>query len=103
MRISDWSSDVCSSDLLVHGTVQPGGEALPHHHDKEHQVIYVLDGLADVTLGDAPTAECGPGTVIRIPPKLANAGQAKGDRPFKYIIVYRPPLPPRGDVQLADE
>src|SRR3546814_17344258 len=29
MRISDWSSDVCSSDLAVH---REGGEAQWHHH-----------------------------------------------------------------------
>src|SRR3546814_1584436 len=29
MRISDWSSDVCSSDLAVH---REGGEAQRHHH-----------------------------------------------------------------------
>src|SRR3546814_34888 len=101
VRLSE--KDFCGAFELVHGTVQPGGEALPHHHDTEHQVIYVLDGLADVTLGDAPTAECGPGTVIRIPPKLEHAVQAKGDRPFKCIIVYSPPLPPRDDVPLADD
>src|SRR3546814_7116129 len=26
MRISDWSSDVCSSDLPAQGIVQPGGD-----------------------------------------------------------------------------
>src|SRR3546814_14828281 len=65
--------DFCDAFELVHGTVQPGGAALPHHHDKEHKVIYVLDGLADVRLGDAPPAECGPGTVSRIPPKHGRA------------------------------
>src|SRR3546814_17713484 len=31
MRISDWSSDVCSSDLLVGGYTGPGGKTvLPH-------------------------------------------------------------------------
>src|SRR3546814_14355032 len=26
MRISDWSSDVCSSDLAANGILQPGGD-----------------------------------------------------------------------------
>src|SRR3546814_3579361 len=34
MRISDWSSDVCSSDLLVHGRVL---RILGAHNGAEHQ------------------------------------------------------------------
>src|SRR3546814_1017244 len=30
MRISDWSSDVCSSDLHVRGAVRPSGPAFQH-------------------------------------------------------------------------
>src|SRR3546814_17986990 len=37
MRISDWSSDVCSSDLLAHEQSEAGiGEGVLHHsHDDE--------------------------------------------------------------------
>jgi len=55
----------------------------------------VIDGLADVVLGDDPPVECGPGTVIRIPPKLEHAVYAKGDRPLRVIVLYSPPLGPR--------
>ena len=32
---------------LVHGTVAPGGRAERHRHAREHQVIYVLEGLPE--------------------------------------------------------
>src|SRR3546814_7330593 len=48
MRISDWSSDVCSSDLNL-TTLEPGAvSALQHRHNRQDEFIYVLDG--EVTL-----------------------------------------------------
>lgn len=85
----------CGAFEMNLGTVQPGGEASPHSHETEHQVVYVIDGLADVVLGDDPPVECGPGAVVRIPPKLVHAVYAKGDRPLKVIVLYSPPLGPR--------
>src|SRR3546814_1932869 len=35
MRISDWSSDVCSSDLLVHREAEPGREDRPQRRGHE--------------------------------------------------------------------
>src|SRR3546814_2045551 len=36
MRISDWSSDVCSSDLLVQGSHEQAGEQAGQGRDKEN-------------------------------------------------------------------
>ncbi len=95
--------DFCGRFEMILGTVQPGGEAEPHLHETEHQVIYVIDGLCEVGLGDAPTVECGPGTVIEIPPGVMHAVVAKGDRPLRCIVLYSPPLAPRDDVPLTGE
>ena len=87
---------------LVHGTVEPGGEAERHSHETEHQVIYVLDGAMTVELGeDAPVA-CGRGAIVRIPPGLDHRVVSTGERPLAVIIVYCPPLPARADVTLAE-
>src|SRR3546814_16875579 len=48
MRISDWSSDVCSSDLLDH-VVQPSGGAAASHHQ-------ILDLSGAVAAATAPRA-----------------------------------------------
>lgn len=95
--------DFCGAFEMNLGTVQPGGEASPHHHDTEHQVIYILDGMADVVLGDDPAVECGPGTVIRIPPKLKHAVYTKGATALKALVLYSPPLGPREEVPIADK
>ena len=87
----------CGTFEMNHGTVQPGGEAEPHLHEHEHQVFYVLEGACDVTLGDDPPVRCGPGTVVRIPPRLMHRVVAVGDTPMKGIIIYSPPLGPRDE------
>jgi len=79
------------------GTVEPGGEAEPHLHETEHQVLYVLEGACDVTLGDDPAVRCEAGSVVRIPPKLMHRVVAVGDRALKAIVIYSPPLGPRDE------
>ena len=90
--------EFCGAFEMNLGVVQPGGEASPHSHETEHQVIYILDGMADVVLGEAPAVECGPGTIIRIPPKLEHGVYAKGERPLRVIVLYSPPLGPRAEL-----
>jgi len=95
--------DFCGAFEMNLGTVQPGGEASPHHHDTEHQVVYILDGVADVVLGDDPAVECGPGTVVRIPPKLKHAVYTRGNTALRALVLYSPPLGPREEVPVSDE
>lgn len=90
----------CGTFEMIRGVVQPGGQADPHHHEREHQVMYVVGGEAEVTLGDAPPERCGPGAVVRIPPRLEHRVVCAGDEPLEVIIVYSPPLPPRDDTPL---
>lgn len=80
------------------GTVQPGGEAEPHLHEIEHQVMYVMEGECEVTLGDDPPVTCGAGTVVRIPPKLLHRVVAVGGIPMRALVLYSPPLGPRNEV-----
>src|SRR3546814_10407202 len=73
MRISDWSSDVCSSDLLIAGRHFRAGYG--------YQILQVLD----VEIADAPTANL---TVFL---KLTKGGhgffQRIMPRPMKQIAV----------------
>jgi quercetin dioxygenase-like cupin family protein len=82
---------------LVLGELQPGGAADRHAHAAEHQCVYILDGEADVALGDEPTRRCGPGTIIRIPPGLEHEVTAVGAKTLRLIVLYSPPLPKRDD------
>ena len=91
----------CGAFEMNLGTVEPGGEASPHRHEDEHQVIYVLDGHAEVVLGDDSPVVCGPGSVIEIPPKLMHAVYVNGERPLKVLVLYSPPLPPRAEIPVG--
>lgn len=93
--------EFCGTFEMVLGEIEPGGEAHPHKHDVEHQVIYILSGRALVTLGSDAAVDCRAGTVIRIPPGLMHEVKAFGLEPLRLIVLYSPPLPPRDDVPLA--
>jgi mannose-6-phosphate isomerase-like protein (cupin superfamily) len=87
--------DFCGTFEMVRGLVQPGGQAEPHYHEKAYQVFYVIAGRAEVTLGQNAPAMCGPGTIVRIPPRLMHRVVAAGPEPLEVLIVYSPPLPER--------
>ena len=89
--------DFCGTFEMALGILEPGGTAERHDHDIEHQVVYVLEGLCDVELGSQPAVECGPGTIIEIPPKVMHFVVSKGETPLKVLVLYSPPLPPRED------
>jgi len=80
---------------MILGVLEPGGVADRHSHAVEHQAIYILDGEAEVTLGDGPAARCGAGTIVRIPPGLDHEVVNVGAAPLILIVLYSPPLAPR--------
>ncbi len=88
----------CENFELVLGEIEPGGIAERHSHDIEHQALYVLQGIARVTLDDDDPVDCGPGAIIELPPRLEHIVESLGPDNLKLIIVYSPPLPPRADV-----
>ena len=95
LRLFDKS--FCENFEMILGEIAPGGEAHKHHHDVEHQAMYVLSGLAQVTLGEEDPVSCGPGAVVKLPPKVDHHVLSLGPEPLKLIIVYSPPLPKRND------
>ena len=89
--------DFCGTFELVHGTLEPGGRAEYHRHEVESQVCYVLEGEMAVTFGDDAPVTCGPGAVVEIPPRVDHLIVNSGEAPLKLLVLYSPPLPPRGD------
>jgi len=92
--------DFCGTFEMVHGTIEPGGRAERHRHETESQVCYVLEGEMEVTFDDGPSAKCGPGAVVEIPPKVDHLIVNCGDTPLQLLVLYSPPLPPRGETPL---
>tara|TARA_B100000676_G_scaffold310952_1_gene379126 strand:- start:2280 stop:2648 length:369 start_codon:yes stop_codon:yes gene_type:complete len=90
--------DFCGTFEMALGILEPGGTAERHDHDVEYQALDVLEGLCDVELGDDPAVECGPATVIEIPPKVSHYVVPKDETPLKILVFYSQPLPPRQDV-----
>ena len=90
----------CENFEMVLGRIEAGGRAERHHHDVEYQAIYVLSGCARVTLAEEDSMDCGPGSIIRIPPGLDHQVVAVGTDPLELIIVYSPPLPVRNDASV---
>lgn len=81
---------------MVHGTLEPGGKAHRHQHDREWQIIMLLEGEAHLELGDRPPEEIAAGAVVRIPPRTPHLFVVTGDKPAKVIVIYSPPLGKNG-------
>jgi quercetin dioxygenase-like cupin family protein len=86
---------------MILGHVASGGEASPHYHVDEAQIVYILKGEADVALGDEPARRSGAGTIIRIPKGLAHEVVTVGDEALECLVLYAPPLGPHGFVEAA--
>jgi quercetin dioxygenase-like cupin family protein len=91
----------CGAFEMVLGEIEPGCEAHRHAHDVEAQVCYVIEGKMAVSLGSDGPVTCGPGSVVTIPPKVDHLIVSTGPEPLKLIVLYSPPLPPRGDVAIG--
>jgi uncharacterized RmlC-like cupin family protein len=77
---------------VVLGIVQPGGMAEMHQHGNLEQVVYVLEGRAEVRVGDDFRCEAGPGQALFFPPKTPHYVAPIGDQPLKVLVIYAPPM-----------
>jgi quercetin dioxygenase-like cupin family protein len=85
---------------MILGHVAPGGEASRHYHKSEAQIVYILKGEAMVALGGEMPRRCGPGTVIRIPPRLPHEVVTVGEEALECLVLYAPPLGPDGFIEV---
>src|SRR3546814_7729260 len=56
LRISDWSSDVCSSDLLAAGRNYSSGAHREHRYDEAMRTFLLATATAAVALAATPAA-----------------------------------------------
>src|SRR3546814_16739623 len=86
MRISDWSSDVCSSDLLV---------------------ACLLGFATAAVAAEPPTYRIGPGDVLEITvwrePELSTAVTVRPDGRISFPLVEDLPASGRTPMELAEE
>src|SRR3546814_8677760 len=93
MRISDWSSDVCSSDLAVAGGARPQGRC--GGRDRTEEPPHWREG------GNVPGSGVGEAGGVRQLPRVANrksSPEGEGDRRSRWrgIPPSHTPPPPRG-------
>jgi mannose-6-phosphate isomerase-like protein (cupin superfamily) len=75
---------------LLHGTIEPGEGASLHAHPGIEQVCWVLDGEAEVEIGEE-RARIGPGDCCFFPAGMMHKLQVVGERPLKVLVIYAPP------------
>ena len=81
---------------MILGTMTADGGAERHHHDHNHQSMFILEGEALIELGEDPARRCPAGSVIEIPPGLPHRIAAGGGGALRFIVVFSPPLAPGG-------
>ncbi len=72
------------------GTIEPGHGATPHYHPGIDQFCYILDGEAEVTIGET-TQVIGKGESCFFPADVRHIFKAIGDAPVRLLVVYGPP------------
>jgi len=75
---------------VLHGTLQPGGSALPHAHPGIEQVCYILSGRARAEVG-GESCELGPGDSCFFPADMEHVFTVLGDEPVQLLVIYAPP------------
>jgi mannose-6-phosphate isomerase-like protein (cupin superfamily) len=76
--------------LALHvSVIQPGQAAHdPHAHEGE-EIMFVLEGTAEITMG-AETQTVGANTAVFCPPRIFHGIRNAGDMPLRYMIIRTP-------------
>lgn len=86
------SADDCPHFEMVHGRIEAGGIAQRHFHQSEYQAMYVLAGVAEISLDDGTPETVTAGSIVRLPPGLPHQVKSLGPDALELLIVYAPPL-----------
>ncbi|WP_033339712.1 cupin domain-containing protein [Catenuloplanes japonicus] len=70
--------------------VYPGRGHDPHVHPGEEEVIYVISGEGEQTVGDGPAFPIREGDAVYIPANTVHSTRNTGWRPLRLVVVYTP-------------
>jgi len=76
-------------------TLAPGKGHDRHNHPGVEEIIFVVSGDGDQTLGDQPAVHVRPGASIFVPPDMAHSTLNTGSDPLQLVVVYAPAGPER--------
>lgn len=74
---------------LAEARLAPGGRTTPHYHPQTEEIYYILEGEAQMTIGDE-TRRVGPGDAIAIPPGAKHTITNTGRVLLRFICCCAP-------------
>jgi len=74
---------------LAEARLAPGRATTPHHHAVTEEIYYILEGRADMTIGDE-TRAVGPGDAIAIPPGERHTIRNTGADELVFLCTCAP-------------
>jgi len=69
--------------------VPPGTDMIPHMHEIEEEIIYVMEGTGTVTIGGV-TETIEPLTAAIFPVGLEHQVKSTGDVPLRFVFMFSP-------------
>lgn len=74
---------------MGHVTLEPGGGQVPWHNQQQEEIYFVLEGTAEMCLGDERTVMQG-GQAVYIPSGTFHQLTNIGDTPCRMLYCYGP-------------
>ena len=87
-----------SSMSLGEVIVLPGQSHEWHNHDKSEEIVYVLSGTGEFTVGEGNRFPIAPGDAIHIPVGVFHDSHNLGWAPLHLLVMYSPAGPEIDDV-----
>jgi oxalate decarboxylase/phosphoglucose isomerase-like protein (cupin superfamily) len=97
--VFDWGTckflsapEVTGAERFSFGMVilEPGKGHDSHSHPGVEEIIYVVSGEGEQTVGDASPARVRPGASIYIPADMSHSTLNTGWEPLRLLVVYSP-------------
>ncbi|MEQ8762529.1 MAG: cupin domain-containing protein [Planctomycetota bacterium] len=97
----EWTAEEQAKDIAVRERrrtddasfhlIRLSGVETPHRHDRHDLTVVVLDGLAEIHLGDRVILS-GAGDVVEIPRGTPHWAERVGSKPAVAYAIYTPPF-----------
>jgi len=78
--------------------VLPGQSHEWHNHENSEEIVYVLSGTGEFTVGKGNRFQIAPGDAIHIPVAVFHDSHNLGWAPLHLLVMYSPAGPEVGDV-----
>lgn len=101
--VAKWlvSAEQGSQITLGEVIVLPGQSHEWHNHDESDEVVYVLSGRGEFTVGEGNRFPIGPGDALHIPVGVYHDSHNTGWAPLHLLVMYSPGGPEGGTPENA--